>query len=203
MTRDEILAMQTMQQALSNAPKQAPQAPAPPAGMDPAFYSAMVSAGATPHAPQEPAQSPPQAQPVPIPAPSSAPLTPFPQQAPVMSQMSPAPAAPAMANINNNVAMPEKTFAPASQRPGLPQFNGPLTPNMGGYGAPPQVPGYGMPRQGQPFRPPALQQGLPSFLNGGGMSGFSTQPTGQELDPNLYGGMAPGMINGRSLFSRY
>jgi hypothetical protein len=187
----EMIAEQAAQLALANAPKPAAR---PPAGMDPSFYSAMVSAGAKPmEAPQAPQQAapsalpaPPQAQSSPILPPIGASIEQLPQQAPVMSQVSPAPRAPAMANINNNVTMPMPTFNPASQRPSLPTFNGPLTPNMGGYAPAPTVPGYGMPRQGQPFRP-ATPPSLPTFATFSGMPAFGgqqTQPFGQA-EPDM------------------
>ncbi len=204
MNQLEILAMQAMQQALSNAPQQ--QKKQPPPGVDPAFYDAMVKAGATP--PESPA-------PQGIPAPQQAPMAPpmaggpqgpnigqFPQQAPVMSPVPPAPASPARTNVNNGVTMPMPTFTPASQRPQLPQFQPQgLSPNLGAYAPAPSMPAYGMPRMGGPFKAPEAPQGLPTFANFGG--GYAAQPTAQEPDPALYGGIGPGMINGRNLFSRY
>lgn len=185
MTREEILALQAQQMALASAPKAQPNpkpAAQPPAGMSPDFYSAMVGAGATPHSPEPQASIPSLAPetPVSLPAPAAPPPAPstafppppqatpatiaqFPQQAPVMSQVSPAPAVAAQANINNNVTMPTPTFTQAEQRPALPTFQAQgLAPNLGGYGAPPSMPGYGMPRMGQPFKP-SPPVGLPTF----------------------------------------
>jgi hypothetical protein len=207
--RPDVQALQAAQLALDRAPQQQPTAPA---GMPPAFYNAMVSAGAPPlemptATPQPPPTMPP---PLPvlaapphslpqIPAPASAaPVLPpigasiqqLPQQAPVMSQVSPAPAVAAKANINNDIEAPVSIFSPASQRPSLPKIDAPnLAPNLGAYASPPPMPGYGLPRTGQPFRP-AAPPGLPTF------AAFS-QPTGLPTFPgSSAAGFAPPMPSG-------
>lgn len=177
--------------AMNSAPvgaplMQAPQMPAqaPEINSAPQLPQASVSLPAAPLAapepqapslppmlPPEPMLPPVMAPPAPAPPPMLSPSLPpgaigqLPQQAPVISQVSPAPQTPAHANINNNVTMPQQTFAPAYQRPSLPSFlNMNLSPNMGPYHPPPSIPGYAMARTGSPFRSNReAPMGLPSF----------------------------------------
>jgi hypothetical protein len=145
--------------------------------------------------------------------PQQAQITPLPQQAPVMSQVSPAPAVAAKANINNDVTMPTPTFNAAHQQPALPSFlNASLVPNLGGYKPAPSMPGYAMPRPGSPFmgpHPAASAPQLPSFGTpfaspggpiagmgggGGGMSAptFAQSPYDQDFYARL---MMPGGVS--------
>ncbi|MEA3002178.1 MAG: hypothetical protein QOH81_966 [Sphingomonadales bacterium] len=148
-------------------PQPAPSAPPPPpAAIDPppVFAPAPVFAS-----PPRPAPPPMLADP-PAPRFAAAPHpllagTPLPRQAPLISEVSPAPAAPASAQIDNRVAPPQRSFAPAWQPPALPSFlNATLVPNPGAYRPGPAMPGYGLPRSGNPFRPAARNAPLlPGF----------------------------------------
>jgi hypothetical protein len=140
-----------MMQAQMDADAQSHQAPPPlvtaiPASMPATAPNPPAQALPPPPAPQQPLPPPmlpsaPAARPMAPPAaapmlPPSTPaqITPFPQQAPVMSQVSPAPKVDAQAHIDNSVQEPTRTFNLAYQPPPLPQFmGGGLVPNLGPY----------------------------------------------------------------------
>jgi hypothetical protein len=124
----------------------------------------------------------------------------FAQPDPVRSTMSPAPFAPAMANINNNVVMPQSTFTAAPKLPELPKVQPNITPNMGAYSPPPSMPGYGMARTGSPFQAPQSQANLlPTFSMFGGNSPSS--PSNPTVAPSLYS-QEPGSLYEQMLRSQ-
>jgi hypothetical protein len=111
--------------------------------------------------------------------------------------MSPAPKAPATANIDTHVNAPTQVSLPVYQPPALPSFlDGGLIPSFTGYTPAPSMPGYAMPRTGHPFAPtPAAQNAplLPGFNNpfvgaaggGGGIAyGVGGAIAGTGYDPS-------------------
>jgi len=144
--------------------------------------------------PPPPLPAPPVSAPMLPPQPGPASIQQLPQQAPVMSQVSPAPKTDAHANIDNSVTGPTPSFASAYQQPALPSFLGSVLTNPGPYKPAPSMPGYAMPRTGSPFRAPRAPQ-LPSFDNpfagpGGltasyGAPTLAQQPYGDDLYSRL------------------
>jgi hypothetical protein len=188
---------------------QAPESPAPPPlsapQQPPMLPSAPQGLPAAPQAMSAPPPSAPMLQQPPAPPvlPTLAPaqITQLPQQAPVTSQVSPAPAVAAKANIDNNVAGPAPTFTPAYQPPPLPTLLNPSLIQNHPYSAAPSMPGYAMPRPGHSFmqsHPAAGAPQLPTFDNpfmspglgaGGFTAGVPSQGVGiaqQPYDNSLF-----------------
>ena len=140
-------------------------------------------------------------------APSAAFVAPLPQQAPLLSALSPAPRIAASAQIDDRVTPAQRTFAPAYQPPALPSFlDARLVPDASAYKRAPVLPGYGLARTGTPFRSAlASAPRLPDFgtpfaapLPGGGGGGIgSVSGAGGVSD------VLPGQAYDTSLFGQY
>ncbi|MDB5691508.1 MAG: hypothetical protein JWO81_571, partial [Alphaproteobacteria bacterium] len=103
------------------------------------------------------------------------------RQAPLLAALSPAPRAPASAQIDNRVTPAQRSFAAAWQPPALPSFlNARLVPNAGAYKPAPSIPGYALPRTGNPFRAAAQNAPLlPDF--GSPFAGAPGAPAGGPI----------------------